>query len=64
MVIEIYPKRRLLRRTQWHWRTRDSNNRKILGRSSEGYANRGHCGAMVEKHQREMMLANPLEVER
>lgn len=62
MKIEIYRRRRLLTRAQWYWRTRDSRNGKILGRSAEGYNNRGDCIASVAKHQREMALADPREV--
>ncbi len=63
MDIEIYPKHRKGRRTQWHWRTRDQDNGKILGRSSEGYANRAHCEAMVARHQAEMAAAVPVDVD-
>lgn len=64
MIIEIFPRRRLLRRTQWHWRTRDSDNKLKMGRSSEGYNNRGECAAAVAKHQREMPVAEVREVDR
>lgn len=35
---------------RWHWRTRCPKNRKILGRSSEGYSDKAHCLEMIERH--------------